>query len=95
MAAPPYSLAPAMPPLSTIVSYGLLTCLGRKAIFRPFLSGAFGSADALLAADALVSPLAEDLVVPPQAATSLYGAKGAAITKSLGRRNVPAETAAQ
>ena len=50
LAVPPYSLAPAMPALSTIVSYGLLTCFGRNATLRPFLIGAFGFAFAPLVA---------------------------------------------
>src|SRR4051794_15736344 len=38
LASEPSALTASTPPLSEIVKYGLLTCLGRKAMFRPSLT---------------------------------------------------------
>src|SRR3954470_6089427 len=38
LASEPRALTASTPPLSEIVKYGLLTCLGRKAMFRPSLT---------------------------------------------------------
>src|SRR3954470_17140548 len=38
LASEPSALTASTPPLSEIVKYGLLTCLGRNATFRPFLT---------------------------------------------------------
>src|SRR4051812_1456471 len=57
------------PPLSAMVKYGLLICLGRNAIFSPSFSGAFGFAAAALLAAAEVSVFVSFLVVPPHAAS--------------------------
>src|SRR5437773_7766478 len=58
-----------MPPLSATVKYGLLSCLGRKAILRPCLIGALGLAWPAAAVVALPPPELS-LVVPPQAASA-------------------------
>jgi hypothetical protein len=66
----PSSVSAFSPPLSAVVKYGLLTCLGRKPTVRPFLRAAFGSALPAEAAEPLSSLLTSFLVVPPQAVTA-------------------------
>jgi hypothetical protein len=74
----PFSVSTAFVPLSSaMVKYGLFTCFGRKAIFSPRFSGAFGSAGPALglvppaAARAPASRWTSPFVVPPpQAATT-------------------------
>ena len=55
-----------LPPLSEVVKYGLLTCLGRKPTVRPFFSVASGFALPALAAGPELS-LTSFFVVPPHA----------------------------
>src|SRR3954452_9596153 len=64
----PSSLSAFRPPLSEIVKYALLTCLGRNATFSPFLIEAFAFAVPPEAALPLVDVL--ELLVDPHAATA-------------------------
>src|SRR5215216_3853729 len=88
LTSPPNSLTAARPPALATVKYGLLSCLGRKAILRPCLIWAFG-----LAAPALVAvapPPEDSLVVPPQAART-RAQETAMTTDAQRRRGRPAE----
>src|SRR4051794_13276865 len=64
-------LTASSPPLSDTVKYGLLICLGRKAILRPSLIGALGSAfdDAFELLEPLELDSLELSFVEPQADT--------------------------
>src|SRR6266480_2017072 len=70
------------PPVSEVVKYGLLTALGRKAIFRPGLIWPLGLAVPWAAAPPEASAV-EPLVVPPQAANvrAITAAPAAAAAK--------------
>src|SRR4051812_1443177 len=84
---PPKSPAAVIPAVSRIFRYGLLICLGRKASFSPFFSGASGSALALLLAGPLLS--LSFLVVPPQpdrATARAQTAAAAAARRRAGER---------
>src|SRR3954447_4501845 len=81
---PPSVLTASSPPLSEIAKYGLLSCLGRKAIFRPFLT----SPPALLAGCVEVEAGVADeldslLFVEPQAArtSAATSARAAAMSR--------------
>src|SRR5262245_22350894 len=58
------------PPLSEIVKYGLLTCLGRKAIFRPSLIPPPPLACSCVAAGVAADSLSVLSFVEPHAATT-------------------------
>src|SRR3954471_1321726 len=76
------ALTASIPPLSEIVKYGLLICLGRKAIFSPDLICALLSA---WPDDELEPPLDELLsfLVEPQAPISSAAASAAVATLNL------------
>src|SRR5205814_1506736 len=77
----PSCLSAVSPPLSEIVKYGLLTCLGRNAIFSPFLIEALALA---CPPDALEPELVELLLlVEPQAAIANAAVSAAAATPIL------------
>src|SRR3954454_24945670 len=57
------------PPLSEIVKYGLLICLGRKAIFRPGLIAPPAAASVAFAAGVAADSLDVSSFVEPHAAT--------------------------
>src|SRR6266545_1975948 len=79
---PPNSDTAPVPPLSAMVKYGLLICLGRKAIFRPFLIAALGLA---APADEAWPPcgLTSSLVVPPQPAATRVSAATDAVSVAM------------
>src|SRR3954453_21200089 len=69
---PPKAFVASSPPLSEIVKYGLLICLGRKPIFRPGLifPPPAASVAALVAAGVAADSLSLLSFVEPQAATT-------------------------
>src|SRR5215210_7729003 len=75
------SLTASRPPLSEIVKYGLLICLGRKAIFSPDLISALLSACPVDAELPFELPLSS--FVEPHAAIGSATASAAAATLSL------------
>src|SRR4051794_26859470 len=71
----PSALTASTPPLSEIVKYGLLTCLGRNAICRPFLIVPPLAPVLVLLDDAPVELLSVLFLVEPHAATASVDAR--------------------